>query len=263
MYFFLLSCLTVLVSCNNDDEKSPEKKLILPKSIISKSVNGSYTSVTNFLYDGNKILKISSSNKRNEYVYEGDKIVKETKYSSESGIELKISETSFTYENDKLVVVDKISEGTRFKYLYIYNEDGTVNREEYLINDKMGKELKTPTLQTLSFTEGNLTKIESYYEYDSITFSETYLFNYDTSNSAFKNILGLKYLLNEGNLDTIGSFSAINNLNRVSHYTTCQSDNIKYNYTTGVKYEYNKEGYPTKKISFAVDDVNEITEYIY
>ncbi|WP_281235049.1 hypothetical protein [Flavobacterium gelatinilyticum] len=261
--FFLLSCLTVLVSCNNDDEKSFENKLVLPKSIIYKSVNGSYETVTNLFFDGNKILEINSINKRNEYLYEGDKIVKEIKYSSESGGEVKISETSFTYENDKLIVADKILKDSRFKYLYIHNENGTITREEYSIDNNTGKELKTKTYEILTFTEGNLTKTESHYEYDAITFTKTLLYTYDTSNSAFKNVLGVKYLLDEGSFDGIGIFSPVNNLSGVSHYTTYQFDYINYDYANGIKYEYNREGYPTKKISFTGDGTGEITEYKY
>ncbi len=263
MYFFLLCCLTVLTSCTKDEEKSFENKLILPKSIIYKAENDSYTRVTNLVYDGNKILNISNKNKRNDYQYQGDKIVKEKIYSFESGKEVKISETSFTYVNDKLIVVDKISKGNQFKYLYSYNEDGTIKREIYEVDSKTGKELKRNANEILTFTEGNLTKIESYYEYDSMSIVETHLYRYDTSNSAFKNVLGIKYLMGEASFDSIGSFSPINNLEGESHYTTYQFNYTINDYVCNFKYEYNKEGYPTKKTIFTLDNLNETIEYKY
>ncbi|MET3026255.1 hypothetical protein ABXT06_06235 [Flavobacterium sp. UW10123] len=235
----------------------------MPKSIIYKAENGSYTSVTNLVYDGNKILSISNKNKRNDYQYEGDKIVKEIQYNYESGKEVKILETSFTYENDKLIVVNKISERIQFKYLYSYNEDGTITREIYEVDSKTGKELKRNANEVLTFTEGNLTKRESYYVSDSVSTVETLLYRYDTSNSAFKNVSGIKYLLGEASFDSVGSFSPINNLKETIHYTTYQSDYTINDYVSGFKYEYNKEGYPTKKIIFALDNLNEIIEYNY
>ncbi len=262
IYFILLSFLIILISCNSDVEKDFENKSILPKTLIYKKNESSYTSVINLVYDGNKILSVGNKNMRNEYLYDGDKIVKETKYNYESGKELKISESIFSYENDKLFAVDKIEYGQEFKYFYIYNEDGTITKGEYDLVNKAGKEFKKASNSILTIENGNLKKTVSNWGYDDIITSSRY--EYDTNTNPFKNILGFNLLLDEIYFGSELNLSSSNNLTR-HVFVPINSGGIIFEfYTNNMVYEYNKNGYPTKKTTYdytgkAID----IIEYQY
>lgn len=258
LYFFLV----FLISCSSEEYKN-EENFILPKTLSVKLPESSDIDTTNFIYNGNKIMTASRKFRRSEYLYNGDKIVKETKYSSQLGKEEKISETTFTYENNKLIFSDKIENKKKFKYLYIYKEDGTIIKEEYEVNFMTGKEVKTAGNEVLVFVNGNLVKQILNYEADSFKFATICVYNYDKSNNAFKNVLGFDFLLNQISFDFEGNLSSINNLKKIERYSTNQLGDIHKDYSTSFNYEYNSKGYPVKKTSNGIEGTNEIIEYKY
>ncbi len=259
----LLFCVFfVLLSCSNDEYKN-EENIILPKTLSVKYSGSSHVDATNFVYKGNKIMTATRKFTRSEYLYDGDKIVKETKCNSESGKEVKISETTFIYENDKLIVAYKDGYGTQYKYLYNYKEDGTIFKEEYEVSSASGKELKTGRNEILEFINGNLVKRTSNYKVDSFTFSTTCVYNYDKNNNAFKNVLGFDLLLDQIGFDLEGNLSANNNLKNMEIYSSDQFGNTHCDYINSFEYEYNSKGYPIKKMAYGTGGMNEIIEYTY
>ncbi|AWK04585.1 hypothetical protein HYN56_10240 [Flavobacterium crocinum] len=261
--FFFLSLFSILISCNNDAEKNSEKRLILPKTIIYKDAESDYISITNLVYKEKKLLTIGNKNRRNDYLYDGDRIVRETKYDYKSGKEIEVSKKYFTYIGNKLLFTNKIENGRWYKYSYIYNEDGTIKRESYEINDITGEELKRNTYEILIFTDGNLIKKISFTESNSITFTKTCFYEYDLSSNVFKNVLGLNLLLDELSFDSVGYLFSTNNLKKVSEYSSFQFDNNMLDYFSFFDYEYNINGYPIKKKCYGLQGVNSIIEYRY
>ncbi|MHC0442981.1 hypothetical protein [Flavobacterium sp. 3-210] len=262
LLFYLFCVFFVLLSCSNDEYKN-EENMILPKTLTAKYSKSSNVDVTNFVYDGNKIITATRKFTRSEYFYDGDKIVKEIKYSSELGKEEKISETKFTYENDKLIVVHTTEYGTQYKYLYNYKKDGTIVKETYEVSRVTGKEVKNAGNEVLLFSNGNLVKKTSNSEADSLIYTRTCVYNYDSSENPFKNVLGFDLLLGQISFDLEGNLSANNNLKNMEIYSSDQFGNTHNEYINSFKYEYNSKGYPIKKTSYGMEGMNAIIEYKY
>lgn len=253
--------LTITSCSSNDDDSGKTKTAILPKTV--KYTNPAYPEENNtatFTYDGNKIVSIVSNNNKTEYTYDGNKIIKEADYDIVDSKATKTYEVVYSYNLEKLTSVAYAENFTsqfptgqyKGRSVYTYNTDGTINKESYSTNATTGIETKNSYLEVLTFQNGNLIK-----KVDSQTASEpvyvtTRLYEYDTNNNPSKNILGFSLLLDQDEAD-------VNNL--LKHTDTSTSGTYVYKTT----YEYNSDGYPTKKTEFRTDGttINSTTEYTY
>ncbi|MCD9577261.1 hypothetical protein [Flavobacterium soyae] len=271
LFYFLTAFLVVLSSCSSVDEdnkaymnnktymKLEQQTVVLPKTIkISNSDNSSEILET-ISYDGNKIVSKTSKNERTDYTYEGDFIVKEVKYNTQSGSDVKKEEYTYSYENSKLTS-SKYTKDYTAEYpngnheetnVYTYETNGTVIIKSYFIDYKFFKIEgfgNTALLQwtdVLTFENRNLVKKMSYLaHHPMIVYAETdtteYLYEYDTNNDPFKNILGFDLLLKN-------VFS--NNIVKKTMSSVLWNGN--YLNTTTIKTEYicNEEGYPIKVLN--------------
>ncbi|MCV9931122.1 hypothetical protein OIU80_02405 [Flavobacterium sp. LS1R47] len=270
-FLCLFSALTlVLASCSNDDNNNSEDEVsaIVPKTLNYTSIDfpsENETYVTT--YKGNKIVSSKDSGGRTDYIYEGNLIVKEVNYDteSESGKDVKSDEIIYVYANGKLAS-SYYNEGFSASFpdgqykrrkVFTHNIDGTVKVEKYNTNSTSGIEVKSNYIEVLTFANGNLVKsVESNSESND-TFTATY--EYDAKNNPLKNILGFSLLIEHSEGE--GANSSVNN---VVKYTVSYSVNAESNvYKRELVYDGN--GFPTKITNYKKDGVtvNLINEYTY
>ncbi|MDQ6527637.1 hypothetical protein [Flavobacterium sp. LHD-85] len=265
----LLFCLSVIFlvfnSCSNE-EYYPSENTILPKTI--KTIYPTYPEENydaNFIYDGNKIVSIRNKNGKRNYEYDGNHIVRETVYSFYKGEETKSSETLFTYENNKLKTAAKFAYGIAAKYTYSYNNDGSITKEMCDLDIDTGKETKRTEKDVITIIDGNIVKSEYNWGegYDVISIVK---YEYDTNKNAFKNIMGLNLLLDQFSLDYETGLSSNNNMKGyyVRNIQGSSSGIIFEPQWFKMEYEYNKKGYPTKKITYDyAERIKEVIEFVY
>jgi len=245
---------------------------MLPKKITYNNGEKIYQTAT-FTYDDNKIVSISSEKSLIEFTYDGNQIVKEIQYSRYEGKETKYYEILYTYLNDKLET-GVLTFGSQYqyggkKYMYSYNEDGTVKKETYDTDIKTGKQLENYSTGILTFENGNL--IKSVSNWGDRPYITTCRYEYDVKNNAFKNILGLNLLLDLADFSSEFNFFSINNINTFNVVTNLVPGTDPKLATIAfepfghtMNYEYNKKGYPTKRTMYDYKgDIKEIIEYTY
>ncbi len=277
-FLCLFSALTlVLASCSNDkddnsidsvDDSVGDISVVLPKilkytDIENLSENATYIST----YDGNKILNIKDEAGRTDYTYDGNFIVKEINYDTESipGKDVISDVTVYSYVNGKLVEssyteaysTDFPNGQYKRRTVFTHNTDGTVKSEVYSTDYTTGIEIKSAYVELLSYTNGNLVQsVQTNSEHNGV-FTATY--EYDTKNNPLKNILGFSLLIDHSEGE--GSRSSVNNTVK---YTASYSINAEANvYKRELVYDAN--GYPVKIISYKNDGTteNRIDEYTY
>ncbi len=265
----LLCCLSVFFlvfnSCSNE-EYYPSENTILPKTlktIYPNSPSENYDN--NFVYEGNKIVSITNKYGKKDYEYDGNHIVRETVYSFYKGEETKSNETLYVYENDRLKTVTKFAYGTATKYAYSYNNDGSVNIETYKLDSDTGKESKKSEKEVITIVNGNIIKSEYNWgdDYDVISIVK---YEYDTNKNAFKNITGLNLLLDQFSLDYEPSLSSNNNMKRyyVNNIQGPTSNIVFEIHSFKMEYEYNKKGYPTRKVIYDyTEEIKQVNEFVY
>lgn len=183
--YYLLAIIFILNSCSNE-EYNYSVNTILPKTL--KTIYPDYPKdnfSTDFIYDGNKIVSIRNKNEKRNYEYEGNNIVKETVYSLYKGEETKYAETNYSYKNDSLKTVTTLLNGEKIRYDYSYNNNGSINKEVYNLDNNTGKESKKSEKDLITIINGNIANSESDWgdNYDVIS---TIKYEYDTNNNAFK-----------------------------------------------------------------------------
>jgi hypothetical protein len=140
LFYFLAIALPMLTSCSNDTVVSTSRsEIILPKTVKYSSTGSSLVNSFDFTYSGNRIKSITGINERTDYTYEDDFIVKEVKYNTQSGSDVKKEEYSYAYENNKLVSTTyaknftaKYPNGSyKERSVYTYNADGSAVMKKY------------------------------------------------------------------------------------------------------------------------------------
>lgn len=261
----LFGALTVLLaSCSNDDSSEKAVNAILPKTI--KITNPGYPSENSngvLTYEGNKLVSISNEERRTDYTYEGNLIVKAITYDIVDGKNDKTVEESYKYSNGKLSASFYVRNFT-WEYpfgqyagrsVYTYQNDGTLKRERYSTNSETKVEKKDNYDETLTFQNGNLIKLVAIDTNSSLGNIRTSIYEFDQKSNPYKNVLGYNLLIEEENTNA-------NNL--VKHtYSYAGSESILHSNKTS--YEYDTNGYPVKQTYYKSDGVtvSEIIEYTY
>lgn len=261
----LFGALTLLLaSCSNDDNNSSDSNetvAILPKTI--KTTFPAYpeeSDLVTYAYNGNKVKSITVNDERTDYTYDGNLIVKSIVYDKENGRDVKTLETSYTYSNEKLI---SVSEKTGFstqlpdgkiknKYIYTHKTDGTITKDSYSINQTTGEEIKN-YIEVFTYQNGNLVKMVAADTYGGS--SRTSIYEYDSKNNPFKNVIGLNLLLDNEGVDSK------NNLIKHSYSYSGSSTTSVYKYD----FVYDVNGYPTKENHYGSDGttISEVLDYTY
>lgn len=265
---FGVAALT-LSSCASDDNNSEnEASAIVPKTVKYSDIdNPSENTLYTSNYDGIKLLSTTDEAGRSDYTYDGNLLVKEINYDTESekGKDVISDETTYTYTNGKLTsstYVESFSASFptgeyKSRKVYTHNTDGTVKVEIYRTNSKTGLEEKSNYFEVLTYANGNLVKSVETNTDSNTTFTAVY--EYDTKNNPFKNVLGYNLLIDHSEGE--GSLSSVNN---VVKYTATYSDNSDVSVYKS-EYVYDANGYPTKSTSYKKDGVKiyNTNEYTY
>lgn len=270
-FLCLFGALTfVLTSCSNDEDDNSVDVVngVLPKvlkytDLENPSENAMYLST----YDGNKILSTKDEAGRTDYTYDGNFIVKEINYDTESipGKDVISDMTVYSYANGKLVEssysesysADFPNGKDKKRTVFTHNIDGTVKSEVYNTNYTSGIEIKSDYVEVLTYENGNLVKSVGTISGNDTIFKATY--EYDSKNNPLKNILGFSLLIDHSEGE--GSRSSVNNTVKCTAlYIIIAETNV---YKRELVYDAN--GYPAKITSFKNDGVteNRTDEYTY
>lgn len=183
LYILFVLFMYTLLGCSGN--KQPEGKLI--KRLIETTANGQKKTIL-FSYDGYKIKSIEDVDKKTDFTYKEELIVKKVVLDKAGNTSLI---TNYRYENDKLVEAKSNTKIIR----YVHNPDSTVVYEKFDLDSNL-KEIKT-SHGTLFYTNGNLVKEESVLDTGlvSIIDSDIYEFKYDDKINPFASIIGYAKLL--------------------------------------------------------------------
>jgi hypothetical protein len=253
--FYILSFILVLSSCSNDREPQNEiqnfdPNTILPKKIIIDDTRTGYVenSIYQFFYNGSKLNNIEAQTSDFErgnftegvynFTYTGNFITKIEYIDNFSQFEMYVD---FTYNNNKLVnkkffVNNSLSEN----FDYIHNTNSiTRNKTSF---DEFGNPVLgidgNPRVITDNFTiTNNLITIYNFVNID-----------YSSTNSPFKNIIGVKDAFVEGGVED--EFSDIFDI----FFST--QKNILNNRHGVFSYIYNNIEFPTTVMYFDDNRLN-------
>jgi hypothetical protein len=247
---FLFSVVALFfISCSSSDDDSSNNQsdfILLKKETRSTlPINESGVETINYIYDGNKIKKITTDTQSyyTEFTYSGELITKIEVKSYEG----ELLESNF-YEynaNNQLILsryVGPSNSDFGYKRTFVYNTDGTVSYDEY-IGDSISQTEFSATV-TLSFLNNDVSQY-SRTSGNSTTISN---FIYDNKNNFYKNILGFDKIF--GGSITTGIFhNVVSEIN-----ATAAGGTVTNSYT------YNSQGYPITKTS---DNTSLTVQYFY
>lgn len=245
LFYFLIASQILFVSCSSEENEPSE---ILPKTINYIDVTTSKDSLVQISYDGNKIKSLIGEAGRIEFLYEGDFIIKQTRYYTKEGKDVKNDEFSYSYKNDKLFLETHVEGDHKSTRAFTYNDNGTVDVKSNTIYSSGLQEREEK--QEYTFVNGNLVK--SIYHYNENRRSEL-KFEYDSNNNPFKNVLGYQLLMNRD--------ICVNNIVKVNN-THVMNGSILSTQNYKTEYIYNDDGYPIKIVS-SYSMPHKIIEYIY
>jgi hypothetical protein len=227
LFLITLAC----ISCSKSDSESNDSSSIL----LKKTVNSTGNFTTEYIYDGNKLLRINTS--AGVYVlhtYSGNLIMKAGQYYNN---DQRITETIYTYNADNNISSAKTIDNQGSignTTLYNYNADGTISYEEYS-GDATNQNTLIRTGKIWRNNEGEISKIETYQNGVLVFRKEN---TYDDKNASLKNIIGFDKLLlsdsgNKRNIVTSKTYDANGALTSgYSNQITYNSNNYPSSMTT-------------------------------
>tara|TARA_R110000868_G_scaffold189777_3_gene433354 strand:- start:3806 stop:4642 length:837 start_codon:yes stop_codon:yes gene_type:complete len=230
--------LVTLFSCSKDN--SDNIKLL--KKLVETSSDGT-SNTTLYAYKGNEIVTMDSEQQHVDYTYTNGlitKIITKTKLSQSS------TSLEFTYDKDKLV---RINSSDNYFIKFIHNSDETVSYQKTSLNTN-NEEVKLYH-GVLSFKNKNLIKDKRTLDdtEPGVTSNYDISYEYDLKKNSFYNILGFDKLLNQNDLISLNNSL----ISVVESSVTNAEDQITSSanfYKSAFKYD--KEGYPTEKVSESV-----------
>lgn len=234
----------VFTSCSNDDNDSSDPA----SSILVKKITEYENSLPVFrdvLYNGNKIVSITETDgSQTKFTYNGNQIVKIEEFDEDG---LSEGPIEYGYTNGLMTsYVEKYDDLYNHKTKYIHNNDGTVSYEQFKVNISTGVEEKDGQTGKLTFKDGNLIKAErSYGKSNSVE-----IYEYDTKNSPFKNVLGWNLMLDDE--------PTTNNV--IKRTYTSGSDANPHTSETIYSYKYDANNYPTERVATFLYDSSSETE---
>ncbi|RYD91194.1 MAG: hypothetical protein EOP54_22825 [Sphingobacteriales bacterium] len=224
--------LFMLSSCSDDDATTTTTTgSVLPTKVVTNYDDGEGDITQNITYNGNKVLKIiSSDGAYQQFTYTGDNITAIKTYAT--GTTEVLEEELFTYNSSnqltQYIYHESECESCTEKVLYTYNSNGTISTTEFY--GDIDGQAEPDGSGLITMVNGNVTQ----YTYTSNSGSEPYQLSYtfDNKNSPYKNITGI------GTLDIAFYEGGVNNI--------LTRDDEGYESTT--TYQYNADGYPTSSV---------------
>ena len=237
--FWVVSILILtLLSCTKDN--GSDIKLI--KKLVETSSDGKMVT-TVFTYIGNQLVKTDSDQQHVDYTYVNGLI---TKIVTVNKINKTTTSLAFTYDNDQLV---SLKSSDNYVIKFVKNADETVSYQKITLNAN-NEEVKVYH-GVLSFKNKNLIKDKRTFDDTEPGVISTYdvSYEYDLQKNSFYNILGYDKLLEHNDLISINN----SQISVVESSITNAADQIisSANFYKS-SFKYDKEGYPTEKVSESV-----------
>ncbi|WP_396171227.1 hypothetical protein [Flavobacterium sp.] len=211
---YLLSItLLILQSCSSPSSTESSNPTS-SQSILIKRIVSTQGGIENFVYDGNKLLKILFDDGTSSvFTYTGDLITR---------IEIRDATNTFMGEFYTISYLNnKVSQRKSYhnnilvnNQDYTYNSDGTITIIVMTYSDLNGNYQGTGIYKNYLNSVGNLIKQE-YSSGNSGT--STKLFTYDTKNSPYKNILGYNAIIDDS-INNLTNTNSIGGLNQTYNY---------------------------------------------
>lgn len=218
IFFLFSTLLLVLTSCSSDEQEpmnpdpiveKPDPSLpidaILPVKTMIIGSDGTSVFSSDIVYDGNKIVSITGQDGRAvKYSYVGNFIAKIEETVKTSGNSFIHFTTEYNYDDGKLV--NSIQKGTasstyHYTTRYTYNSDGTVSYDHIRTHVSSGAASAYGTIGKYTLKDGNLVKEETSNSiYGS---SDVIVYEYDTKNNPFKNVLGFNLLFDNESVNNL------------------------------------------------------------
>lgn len=252
---FAFSALSlVFVSCSSDADPLPviepvdttgsTSSILIKKRIHTEP--GSPPETYNYIYNGNKLLKITDGFGESNITYSGNLITKVEHFDNTLILE---ESDHFTYNSSNKMIANvskHVISDTGYKEIYLYNSDGTITANKYQGN------ATTQTTFTGSyklFLQNNeVVKCEEYNSTGSLF--NTINYTYDGKNNPFKNIIGWSNV--SFTKDRLGGIFQ-NVVTEVSNF-----NNFNNTYT------YNSSNFPTLETTKDNSNVTQsTTQYFY
>ncbi|RKR10366.1 hypothetical protein C8C83_2040 [Flavobacterium sp. 90] len=204
---------------------------ILLKKLVHNYANGK-TSTVELLYKDNKIVSDKDDSNLTFYTYTGDVITKIEKADVSGAVYLT---REYFYTNGKLDYIFSNEFGNYYLTKYVYNSNGSIFYNK-LNSDSSKREIgETGMTGRYTFLAGNLIR-EQVYNGD---FESEITYEFDAKNNPRLNVLGFNLLV-----DNLQGFAVNNVTNRTAKVI---SPNVTIPEIISYSYEYNANGYPTKR----------------
>jgi hypothetical protein len=259
--------LLAMASCSSDDNTTEENQPVDPTTIVptkfTEITQDNQTYITEFKYDGTKVLEKSDvgTNEKTVYTYNGDLIVKTEDFEGTNIVYTR----EFSYTNGKVTaekVTSKKSGGTLiYTKSFQYLSESHVQYNEYATSTYTPAtghtNIKFSNNDVYISSNGNLISATMTYEGQ----TRAYTYSYDGQNNPARNIKGflkINFLL------SLEGETAYNNL-LTMHET--YSGPTTGNTSSSSVHTYNDNNFPTKTVTtytstlFATNAHTFLTEY--
>ncbi len=253
----LFVLLPLLYSCSSEDSAASEPGLTTNgtklRRVTGGLVGGSTLEGSNYIYNGNKLLKIQADNgDHSDYTYTGNLITKiETTLNN-----VMVETTLFVYNsNEQLIKSTSLnySSNNGYKTIFTHNSDNTITMTSYsgdFINQNTVGGSKKAYL-----VNGQVDKIEEYVVIGGVSGTRTANYTYDNKNNPYNSILGYNKLTR---YDT-GLVANIHNATSYI-YSASVTTNIDMD---DVTYTYNSFDYPITQTYIDPGDTGGSSEVFY
>ena len=249
----IIVLVLLTISCSSSDSETPSNQTIydsiLLKRMIQTTIGANQNvNVTDFTYNGNKLVTIANDNGLiQKYFYTGDLITRMEWTVDNTGIPIIYV---YSYNNsNQLVTMTKTDNlvDQAFRITFTYNNDRTITLKNYSTIDNSQEEFDSSSKYYLNDTN-DIIRIEDYNPAGTqIIQTTTYV--YDAKNNPFKNILGWDKLL----------------ISRQGQYANVTSMVSSIEGTQTSTYQYNNSDFPIteSRIYSGNPGVTDELEYIY
>lgn len=252
-FYFILSVL-FLIACSKDQTVESKTDQLPGKSVITHS-DGSFFASKTFIYDNNRLINIVFSNAQAEnagyaeLIYTDDLLIKINQFDKNDNL---TEYTELKYDSNNRLeqyTIYRNEDNTAFKNVLEYNSNNTITNTSYSGDIDNQTDIAGLVTYTLD-SNHNITKIQ--------TSGYQIVYEYDSKNGVFKNLVARDVLNLMGKLDWVVNRGGMNNAISYEFSNQQVTDHIDLNYT------YNNNSYPSSVIEVSTEfGEGRHTEYIY
>lgn len=252
--FYLFFSVILLIACSKDQPVESKVGLLPGKSVTTYS-DGTFLGSKTFSFDNNKLVNVAFSTAESEnrgsaeLIYTDDHLMKINQFDESDNLKEYI-ELKYDINNRlEQYIIYRNADNTAYKYVLEYNSENIITITSYSGDYNNQTEIAGLVTYTLD-TNHNITKIQ--------TSGYQIVYEYDSKNGVFKNLVARDVLNILGKLDWVVNRGGMNNAISYEFSNGQVTDYIDLNYT------YNNNSYPSSVIESSPEfGEGRHTEYIY